>query len=174
MEYFDLYDKNGVSLHKTMLRGSSNLPGEYHKVVHIWIKNQEGKYLIQQRNKTIDKVPFMWAITSGAITTGEESLKGAIRETEEEIGLSLLPHQLQLIKQYIVDDPYANHMIDVYLVESNVLIKDLKLDINEVKQCAFQSLATIKKMIQNNIFWNYEDMLHVNDYFRTLEESEKL
>ena len=64
MEYFDLYNKDGQKINKVVPRGTKLLKGEYHIVVNIWIRNNQGQYLIQQRNKLSDKRPFMWAATA--------------------------------------------------------------------------------------------------------------
>ncbi len=40
METFDLYNKHGQKLNKTMQRGTKNNPGEYHKVVQYGLKTQ--------------------------------------------------------------------------------------------------------------------------------------
>ena len=88
MELFDLYDKEGKLLDRTMERGTSNQKGEYHLVVHVWIRNSKGEYLMQQRNKESDPIPNQWASTGGAVTAGEDSIAGAIRETAEELGVT--------------------------------------------------------------------------------------
>ena len=46
MEIFDLYDKDFNQLPQKMNRGSQNYKGEFHLVVHVWVKNSKNKYLI--------------------------------------------------------------------------------------------------------------------------------
>ena len=102
MERFDLYDKHMNKLNETIARGEHSGEGKYHLVVHIWLRNDKGEYLIQQRNKIEDIVPYQWAITGGAVLAGESSIEGAIRETQEEIGIELRPDQFELKKRYFI------------------------------------------------------------------------
>ena len=171
MEIFDLYDKEGQLLHKTMERGNRNQKGEYHLVVHIWIRSHNGKYLIQQRNKTTDIIPNQWGTTAGAVLKGETSLEGAIRETKEEIGISLRQKDFKKIKRFFVDDDYSNYITDIYLVEKNIDLATCKLDKREVLQVAYKSMKEIKEMIGHNQFWDYEHIIERKGYFSLLEKS---
>lgn len=171
MELFDLYNQEGEKLNKTMVRGASNRPGEYHLVVHIWIRNSKKQYLIQQRNKQDDLVLYQWASTGGAVLAGENSQDAAIRETYEEIGLLLDPNQLSLVKRYVIENETANYITDLYLVETEIDIEQLKLDPIEVKAVKLLTMKEIKDMIQHNQFWDYARLMERNDYFDILEKS---
>lgn len=171
MEYFDLYNKDGVRLNKSMSRGGSNNPGEYHLVVHIWIRNSRGEYLIQQRNKPDDEVLYQWAATGGAVLVGEESIPAAIRETYEEIGYGIQPEQLQLVKRYYIENTNANYITDLYLVEADIDLQTLILDEVEVKAVQYKTMNQIKQMIQDNTFWDYARLMERSDYFDILEKS---
>jgi len=171
MELFDLYDKEGNLLNKTMERGSANQKGEYHLVVHIWIKNSEGKYLMQQRNKESDLIPYQWASTGGAVTAGEDSITGAIRETTEEIGITFDKDDFIFLQRFYSDTPLTNYMTDLYIIKKDVLIKDLKLDINEVKQVQYFTLNEYKELVKNNMAWEYEERISRHGYYEALEKS---
>lgn len=171
MELFDLYDGNGNLLDNKMERGSRNNDGEYHLVVHIWIKNKEGKYLLQQRNKDTDRIPHQWAATGGAVTTGEDSITGAVRETYEEIGIMFKKEQFKLLKRFYVQDDYSNYITDLYLIEEDVLIKDCVLDTVEVKQLQYFTLEEYIDLVKNNKAWHYERLVSRHGYYRALEES---
>jgi len=171
MEIFDLYDSNFNMLEKKMVRGTSNESGEYHLVTHIWIRNSEGKYLIQQRNKLDDKVPFQWAATGGAAVTGDGSIKTAMKETYEELGIKVPQEKFELVKRYFCEDGIANFVTDLYIIKEDILLKDIKIDKVEVRDAAYKTMAEIKEMIQNNMFWNYERILVRDGYFDLLEKS---
>ena len=171
MEIFDLYDNNFNLLDKKMVRGKSNQKGEYHLVVHIWIQNSAGKYLIQQRNKLSDRIPYQWAATGGAAVTGDNSIKTAVKETHEELGIKLKENKFQLVKRYFCEDGIANFITDVYIVKEDILLKDIIIDKVEVKDVAYKTMPEIKEMIQNKMFWNYERILVRDGYFNLLEKS---
>ncbi len=166
MEQFDLYDVMGNKLHKTMIRGASNEVGEYHLVTHIWFRNSEGLYLVQQRNKADDRIPYQWAATGGAILAGEDSITGTIREVQEEMGIQLTHKDLIYLTRLHTESKPSNYLTDLYLVEKDIPLTDLTLDESEVKDVAYRTMDEIKQMIQANQFWSYE-------YLDLLERSEK-
>ncbi len=171
MEYFDIYDENGKNLHKRAVRGTKLKDGEYQLVVNVWIRNSENKYLVQQRNKVTDDIPYMWATTAGVVTSGDTSIQTAIKETFEEIGITLVKENLKLVNRYFVSDDYGNNIMDVYLIEQDFSLKTIVLAETEVKQCKFASMKEIRTMIKKQIFWDYEQISQDKDYFNLIEES---
>lgn len=155
MEIFDLYNRCGEKLNKTMVRGENNLPGEYHKVVHIWIQNSRGEYLIQQRNKPGDYHPYQWAPTAGAVISGENALDAVVRETKEEIGVDLNKDKIIFVKRYFVKHPKCNHIIEQFVVEQDVNIEDCKIDSTEVKAVMYASMDEINQMLLEERFWDF-------------------
>ena len=168
MELFDLYNINNELIGKTMVRGDSNKKGEYHKVVHIWIRNSKDEYLIQQRNKSTDYIPYQWAPTAGSVQTKESSIETALRETYEEIGLMLDPNELEFVDSFFINHPHANFIIDLYMVYKDVDIDALVIDPIEVKNIQFASRKKIEVMVKNNQFWDFKSM--VPNYFNILEK----
>lgn len=168
MEIFDLYDKDFNLLPHTMERGSRTNKGEYHLVVHVWIKNNQGMYLMQQRNKPTDRFPYQWASCGGAVTTGEESLITAQREVEEEMGILIPIEKFNLKNHYFVSTEYGNYIIALYLVEEEINIKDLTFDYKEVKRCKYFSLDEIKKLIKRHQCWDYEETKYTKGYYTHL------
>lgn len=171
MELFDLYDEHGNKIDKMMERGKTNLPGEYHLVTHIWIRNSQGLYLIQQRNKQDDPIPFQWAATGGAVLAGENSIQATVRETWEELGIRIPVAEFRLLKRYRIEDDWANYITDLYLVEKDIPLDALELDIREVKAVAYKTMAEIKEMIRDERFWNYAGNMGRHDYFDILERA---
>lgn len=171
MEYFDLYNSLGEPLGKTVERGAKLEPGEFHLVVHIWIRNSKGEYLVQQRNKLTDITPFMWAATGGAVTTGETSLSAAIRETKEEIGLTLQEGDLKHLNRYYIQNDFASYITDLYLVEQDVLLNELELDTLEVRQCRYFTMSEIRDMVEHKQFWDYENLWVRKGYLEIIEKS---
>lgn len=89
LEQWDLYTKSRQLTGKTHLRGERIPEGYYHLVVHVWIRNQKGEYLISQRSADRQEFPLKWECVGGSVLAGEDSLTGALREVREEIGLQL-------------------------------------------------------------------------------------
>ena len=72
MELWDLYDKNRHFTGLDHVRGEEIPQGYYHLVVHVWIRNSRGEYLISQRSADRPTFPLMWECVGGSV------LKGAI------------------------------------------------------------------------------------------------
>ena len=50
MEVWDIYDKYRQKTGRVHKRGNSMPNGDYHLVIHIWIVNDKGEFLIQKGN----------------------------------------------------------------------------------------------------------------------------
>ena len=89
MEKWDLYTKYREKTGKEHIRGQMIPEGFYHLVVHVWIRNHRGEYLISQRSASRPTFPLMWECVGGSVLKGESSIDGALREVKEEVGLDL-------------------------------------------------------------------------------------
>jgi isopentenyldiphosphate isomerase len=64
-EIFDVVDENDSVIGQTTRGEAHQNPKLIHRVVHIWIINEKGEILIQQRSMTKDGAPGMWDISCG-------------------------------------------------------------------------------------------------------------
>ena len=113
MELWDLYDeKRNVTgiIHE---RGKDIKDGYYHLVVHIWIKNKEGKYLISRRSSDRKSYPLYLECQGGSVLQGEDSITGAKREVMEEVGIDLSNIEGKVI--YTKMRRYFHDIMDVWL-----------------------------------------------------------
>ncbi len=151
-EKWDILDENGTPTGKHTLRGKTFLKnGEYHLVVHIWIVSSDGNFLIQRRSEKKRLMPGEWAATGGAAISGEDSFTAANRELFEELGIK--SDKTNLKKLFRIKR--RNSLLDVWLIETNVKVFDLKLQKSEVAEAKWVSPEQLKKMIENNEFHNY-------------------
>lgn len=97
MELWDLYTRDRRLTGETHIRGENLPPERYHLVVHVWIRNSCGEWLISQRAASRPTFPLMWECVGGSVTAGEDSLTGAIREAKEEVGVDLDPAQGRMV-----------------------------------------------------------------------------
>ena len=89
-EYYDILDKNGNKIGLTKARSLIHKDGDWHRASHVWIINSNNELLISLRSLTKDIFPGYWTMSAGGhVNAGEDSLDGAVRELEEEIGLRL-------------------------------------------------------------------------------------
>lgn len=104
IEVWDLYDKNRNLTGQEHVRGAGPIPdNQYHLVVHVWLRNSEGKYLIAQRAAHRESNPLMWECQGGSVLKGESSLDGALREVFEEVGVRLDPQSGTLVFSHLRD-----------------------------------------------------------------------
>ncbi len=118
MELWDLYTENRIKTGETHIRGNPLPKNRYHLVVHVWIKDSKGRYLISQRSKTRKVYPLKFESTAGAVLKGENSLQAAIRETKEELGIDLNPSMGKMIFSEVrkeLDGIVFNDIKDVWL-----------------------------------------------------------
>ena len=158
MEYWDIFDKNGQPTGKTVKRGNLRLrSGEYHMVVHVWIKGPDGRWLIQKRSATKNPMPNEWAATGGSVISGEKSLEATQRELAEELSIRVAPEDFRFI-----DRIFKRHsFVDVWQVDFGGNIADLKLQEEEVAEIKWVTGEELRQMIADGIFHNYGD-----PYFR--------
>lgn len=160
MEYWDIYDINRNKTGKIIKRGERMLEGEYHLVVHVWIKNSNNQFLVQQRSENV-KNPLVWCTASGSAISGEDSYTAAIREVKEELGIDLKKEQGYLFNVDIYEEDDQKYISDTYLYFIDVDVKQLQLQKEEVKQAKFLSMLEIKEMMSKGDFfiYNYLDEL---------------
>jgi mutator protein MutT len=143
MEHWDLYDRNGNSLHKTQIRGPTN-KGEYHIEINVWIKNNENKILLTKRDPN-KSWPNKWECTGGSILAGEKSISGAIREVKEEIGINI--NNISFIER-VIRDEYPDFIIDTYLCIEDINIEETILQEGEVIDIKWCTKDEIKEMVK--------------------------
>lgn len=112
---WDLYTRNRELTGEEHIRGNKLPENRYHLVVHVWIVNKEGKYLISQRDASRPTFPLMWECVGGSVLKGETSLRGAVREVKEEVGIDLPPETGVLVCSEIREK--FNDFKDVWLFQ---------------------------------------------------------
>ncbi len=149
MEKWDLYTKYREKSGKEHIRGEKIPEGFYHLVVHVWIRNQKGEYLISQRSFRRPTFPLMWECVGGSVLKGESSIEGAVREVKEEVGLDLEQSAGKLLFSKIcgtLDGKVFNNIMDVWLFNYNgeVHLEDATTD--EVADCKWMTVPEIRQL----------------------------
>lgn len=150
-EYWDLFDRNGKPLCRSIRRGERLRAGEYHLVVHIWVVNSMGRFLIQRRSPRRKLMPNVWAVTSGSAVAGENSLLAAQRELSEELGITLPPEEFRKVGRIT----RRNSLCDIWLVYKDVAVPDMRLQREEVSQVRWVTPDQLFEMIKERSFHHY-------------------
>ena len=166
MELWDLYNERRELTGRDLIRGEEVPQGFYHLVVHIWIRNSKGGYLISQRSADRPAYPLMWECVGGSVTKGEDSLTGALRETKEEVGLTLSPEDGKLVYSVVgrvVNGVKFTDIVDVWLFEYDGPVSLDQATTKEVAQTAWMTKEQIRELYDTG------KLVHTLGYFFTTE-----
>jgi GrpB-like predicted nucleotidyltransferase (UPF0157 family)/8-oxo-dGTP pyrophosphatase MutT (NUDIX family) len=144
-ELWDIYDENGnktgrVAERDKMLRGEVN---GFFLVVNIYVVNSKNEWLIQKRSLTKATHPGKWSITGGGVLSGEDSLTAALREAQEEIGISLDPGQMYLEKRL----KRARSFNDVWVARADFDTADCNPEPAEVDEIRWVSADDLIRLV---------------------------
>ena len=169
-EIWDLYNENRELLGKDHIRGEQLPIDGYHLVVHVWIRNSKGEYLISQRSANRPTNPLMWECVDGSVVKGEDSLQGVLREVKEEVGIDLLPEKGQVVLSDIKKIEFGkvvNKIVDVWLFDYDGEVDLGNATTDEVAQVAWMNQEQIKELFEHNMF------VETLEYFFTEVDKER-
>ncbi len=90
-EFLDIVDEKGQPTGETVDREFAHANGIWHRTSHLWLarkRNGKVQILLQKRAEHKSSFPGCYDISSaGHIPAGDDYLKSAIRELEEELGV---------------------------------------------------------------------------------------
>jgi 8-oxo-dGTP diphosphatase len=141
MEYLNVYDSNKKKLNKKIVRGESLPDDEHILVTVIFIKNSDGKYLMQ---KTSKEKGSLFSTTGGHVLYNETSKEAIIREVREELNLDISNENINYIGSILFGIPFG----DIYYLEKDIDISPLKLQKEEVESVSYLSENEILNLIK--------------------------
>ncbi len=164
VECWDIYDVNGNKTGRINERGKAIKQGGFHLVVHVWIRNRKGEYLISKRtpNKTF---PNMWECTGGSAVAGENSLSAALREVREELGIALPPEKGNLWKRIVREYGSMPDLCDIWIFEYDALVETIIFQEGEtcgamwVKKDKIYEMINSGEFVGRNVFSYLDELL---------------
>ena len=138
MEILDLYDDAGVSLEKTIEKGTITNSGENIMLAVAFIKNKEDLYLIQKTS------------TGGHVIHNELPIDTIKRELQEELGINVNANDLKHIVTFKY--PSKNCIFNVYLLNLDIPISKIALQTEEVEKVEYLSASEITNIIDSGNF----------------------
>ena len=152
MELWDLYNEHREPTGRTHIRGEVIPDGYYHLVVHVWIQNSKGEYLISQRAASRPTCPLMWECVGGSVLAGETSLEGALRETKEEVGIDLTPDCGRVVftrVRSVIEGKVYSDIADVWLFRYDGEISLSNATTDEVAQVHWMTPAQVRELFDS-------------------------
>lgn len=165
MEIIKVLDKKGNYKGYKKDRQDNLNDDEYVKVIHLWIKIDEDKYLVHQRCKFKKVDPFVWSTVAGYVLNEENTMETLKRELKEEIGVDTIDSEFKLLDTLF---PYGENkaIADVYLLEKNINIDTCVLQKEEVMDISVFSKEEIETAITIGMFNNFDNMY--KDYYKKI------
>ena len=155
MEYLDIVDENGKPTGKTVSREEAHRMGIMHRTAHVWIvrKSAEGyDVLLQKRSLEKESFPGLYDTSSaGHIPAGDEPAASALRELQEELGITATEDQLAYAGRIRIRYEKVFHgrpfrddeVIEVYVYTQPVRTEELVLQASEVEEVRWFDLEEV-------------------------------
>ena len=164
MEVWDLYNLNREII-GSHVRGTELPQNGYHLVVHVWLKDNQGRYLLTQRAANRPTFPMYWECIGGSVLLGESSIQAAVRETEEEVGVRLCAEDAKLLFTKIrgtQNGKRYNDIVDVWLFHFDGEIPLEDASTNEVGQAKWLCREEVEQLREEGkLVYSIKDL----DYF---------
>jgi isopentenyldiphosphate isomerase len=120
------------------------------RIVSIWVENSQGQVLLQQRSWAKKRSPGLWTpAAEGTVTENDSYDETAIRELEEEIGLSHTT--LKPIKQVLAKMPFGWRQVYGYFVHCDWPLDKFTIQKEEVAQIAWVDKKQLIAELQGKV-----------------------
>ncbi len=117
-----------------------------HRIVHVMLRDSNGKLLLQKRSGEVSFKPGHWVTSAGGhVRSGESFEQAALREMSEEIGVSI-PLEMKFKDQYISVEQQIPKILETF---EGSYSGTLRLDPNEVAEAVYFTVPEIQTMIEN-------------------------
>lgn len=155
MELLDVLDENANKTGKVEERSVVHEKGLWHAHVGVWLMNEKGELLFQQRASTKKSGPNKWTRTGGHVDSGETPLQAVQRETKEEVGVKIPINNFEFLKVDKNENIKPNNIIDrnfmySYFAVVNYKLEDYTMQKEEVSQLKYLTIEDMKKAKENN------------------------
>lgn len=155
-EMVDVLDEEGNVTGETASLLEVHEKGLWHQTAHVWIWDGEGKILLQKRAEGKMICPGFWDVSAaGHIDAGEEVEDGALRETEEELGVKFGKEDLVKLGVSQTDGAipktewWDKEWQHIWLAKWEGKMEDLKMEEDEVCELKWASLEEFEEMAQD-------------------------
>jgi len=167
-ELLDVLNRLGYKTGKTVSRSEAHEKGLYHKVVCGTIIDPQGYIILNKRGKESDIFPGRWIpIIGGHVLAGEDSLEAIMRETYEELGISLNKEDVyetgvrEMIDSSSISKGKNKEIIDFMIMNCETPLEEMKLDHKEILAVKRQEYHTVV----DNIIRGRSPLVHLPKEF---------
>lgn len=153
-EMWDVLDRHRRKTGRLHERGRPMKDGEYHLIVHVWILNAKREFLITKRSPGESAWANLWHTTGGCAVAGDDSITTALKETKEEIGISLTPQNGRILLRYMKphDNDEGGAFYDIWLFRQDIDGCDVVLQPEEVCDARWANPQDVLRMMHSGEF----------------------
>lgn len=150
MELIDIVDKNGNFTGQIMDKEEAHHKNLLHNEVGVFIINDNKQVLLQKRSSNKRFNPNKWALCAGHVDAGESLENAALRELNEEVGISISINDLKPFVEKVFTIRNTNsHITYFYYVKSNLNEKDFVIQKEELSEVKWFDIDKVIEMINN-------------------------
>ena len=162
MEYLDICNEEGTPTGEVVARCIAHRDGILHRTAHVWVVRKEGgktRILLQKRSMEKESFPGKYDTSSaGHIPAGSEPLSSALRELQEELGITASPGQLSFAGKFRIQyekifsgRPFRDNEVTwVYVYREPVDINTLTLQESEVDEVRWFDPEEVRNEIRTS------------------------
>jgi len=175
MELLDVVDEKGNPTGQTVEREKAHMEGIMHRTAHVWLlRKRHGKaqVLLQKRSETKESYPGCYDISSaGHIPAGMDFVESAIRELQEELGVSASDDELIFCGDRTViwdgcfcGKPFYDRQYSrIFILWRDIDEEKFKLQKEEIDSVLWMDLNECITAVENNQIRNciYPDELKI-------------
>lgn len=173
MEYLDEVDKNNNLTGRTFLKEEFHAKGFYYREVIGFIVNENGEVLLQKRSPNKKIKPNLWEVCYGHVSKGEKPEEAIIRETGEEIGLTITSKDVIVLgtelTEEFYEEKYHNTFSYIYLIRTNKKISEFKMQEEEVSDLKFVLIEELKNLLKFSNELAFSDFKYMHKVIEKIE-----
>jgi len=164
-EVFPVVNERGEVIGRTTRREAHSDPAIIHPCIGIFIFNTRGEVLLQKRSATKDLGPNCWTLSVGGHIRYEgDPRETAIREAEEEVGITIPPKQLQFMGETLTRDAVESEYWYIYRYDMQEEVP-LTAHPDEVAELRFVPLDELRVMINDpTVQWSEDPKVLIQRY----------
>lgn len=154
MTVVELVDSNGRALGSATVEEAHRAPGMMHRAFSVFLRDESGRVLLQQRAAVKTRFPLRWGNTCcGHPGPGERTGDAAARRLAEELGVSGVPLREVGVYSYYAEDPATGRVEYEY---DHVLVGEVSsgaavpADPDEVADLRWMSVADLRTALAEN------------------------
>ena len=153
MELIEVLTADGRPTGVTKPKPLVHRDGDWHRAVHVWIVQSDGRILVQRRARVKENNPGLWDVSAaGHLSAGESAIEAAIRETGEELGLEIHASELRYLttlqeQSLLNGGTYIdNELHEIFVVRRDVDPGALRLQVEEVDGARLVTFAEFRAL----------------------------